>query len=531
MTFLSVLQLIVNILFFVIIIGLLITGVTLYIIDKRQKHHSVLRNYPLLGRARYFLESVGPELRQYLILNDNDGKPFSRKQYLNMVMPGKYKSRIESFGSKRQFEEPGFYIQNSMFPIDVDELEINQKDMMSTYIYNVDNEGLFDRKESQVKKTVEPYKLTETNEMVIGPELKHPFVVNRLVGQSGMSYGALGKNAITALSKGLARSGSWMNTGEGGLSDHHLSGDCDIIFQIGPGLFGVRDKAGNFDEDEFIEKSKIEQVKAFELKLAQGAKTRGGHIDGKKITKEIAEIRNVTPYETVNSPNRFEFLHNNLELLQFVDKLRNLSEKPVGIKIVVGNIEDLKDLISEMSRSGIIPDFITVDGSEGGTGATFQELTDTVGLPLFTALPLLDLELKNNGIRDKVKVFASGKLITPDQIAIALGLGADLVNVARSLMINVGCIMAQQCHTNNCPVGVATTDPKKETALVVSEKEYRVSNYIVSLHEGLFNLAAAVGVKSPNQIEEKHILYRSYNGHVLNGIQYKKPLYNEKRAI
>lgn len=152
MTFLSVLQLIVNILFFVIIIGLLITGVTLYIIDKRQKHHSVLRNYPLLGRARYFLESVGPELRQYLILNDNDGKPFSRKQYLNMVMPGKYKSRIESFGSKRQFEEPGFYIQNSMFPIDVDELEINQKDMMSTYIYNVDNEGLFDRKESQVKK-------------------------------------------------------------------------------------------------------------------------------------------------------------------------------------------------------------------------------------------------------------------------------------------------------------------------------------------------------------------------------------------
>lgn len=342
-----------------------------------------------------------------------------------------------------------------------------------------------------------------------------------------MSYGALGKNAITALSKGLGRSGSWMNTGEGGLSKHHLAGDCDIIFQIGPGLFGVRDKEGNFDEEEFIEKANIDQVKAFELKLAQGAKTRGGHIEGAKVTEEIAEIRNVTPFETVNSPNRFEFLHNNKELLEFVDKLRTLSNKPVGIKIVVGNINDLKILIHEMVSTNIIPDFITVDGGEGGTGATYQELVDTVGLPLFTALPILDVELKKQKIRDKVKVFASGKLITPDQIAIALGLGADLVNVARSLMINVGCIMAQQCHTNNCPVGVATTDPKKETALVVSEKEYRVSNYIVSLHEGLFNLAAAVGVKSPTQLNEKHLLYRSYNGDLMNIIQYKKYLYKQ----
>lgn len=527
MTFLSILQLIVNILFFVIIIGGLITCITLYVIDKRQKHHSVLRNYPLLGRVRYFLEMIGPELRQYLILNDNDGKPFSRKQYLNIVMPGKYKSRIESFGSLRKFEEPGFYLQNAMFPVDYDELEINQEELMTTYVYNISNEGLFERKEKQIQQEVEPYKLTHNNEIIIGENLKYPFKVKRLVGQSGMSYGALGKNAITALSKGLGRSGSWMNTGEGGLSKHHLAGDCDIIFQIGPGLFGVRDKEGNFNEEEFIEKANIEQVKAFELKLAQGAKTRGGHIEGAKVTEEIAEIRNVTPFETVNSPNRFEFLHNNKELLEFVDKLRTLSNKPVGIKIVVGNINDLKVLIHEMVSTNIIPDFITVDGGEGGTGATYQELVDTVGLPLFTALPILDVELKKQKIRDKVKVFASGKLITPDQIAIALGLGADLVNVARSLMINVGCIMAQQCHTNNCPVGVATTDPKKETALVVSEKEYRVSNYIVSLHEGLFNLSAAVGVKSPTQINEKHLLYRSYNGDLMNIIQYKKYLYKQ----
>ncbi|WP_372426983.1 FMN-binding glutamate synthase family protein [Mammaliicoccus sciuri] len=528
MTLLSILQLIVNILFFVIIIGGIIACISLYVIDKRQKHHSVLRNYPVLGRVRYFLESIGPELRQYLILNDNAGKPFSRKQYLNIVMPGKYKNRIESFGSLRKFEEPGFYLQNTMFPVDHDELEINQDEQISTFIYEISNEGLFDRKEEQKQKDVDPYKLTSDNQIIIGDDLKHPFIVNRLIGQSGMSYGALGKNAITALSKGLGRSGSWMNTGEGGLSDHHLSGGCDIIFQIGPGLFGVRDKEGNFDETEFIEKANMKQVKAFELKLAQGAKTRGGHIEGAKVTEEIAEIRNVTPFETVNSPNRFEFLHNNKELLQFVQRLRELSDKPVGIKLVVGNINDLKKLIHEMVSSNIIPDFITVDGGEGGTGATYQELVDTVGLPLFSALPILDVELKKFRIRDKVKVFASGKLITPDQIAIALALGADLVNVARSLMINVGCIMAQQCHTNNCPVGVATTDPKKESALVVSEKEYRVSNYIVSLHEGLFNLAAAVGVKSPNQINENHLLYRSANGNVMNVNQYKKSIYKEQ---
>ncbi len=221
MTFLSILQLIVNILFFVIIIGGIIACISLYVIDKRQKHHSVLRNYPVLGRVRYFLESIGPELRQYLILNDNAGKPFSRKQYLNIVMPGKYKNRIESFGSLRKFEEPGFYLQNTMFPVDHDELEINQDEQMSTFIYEISNEGLFDRKEEQKQKDVDPYKLTTDNQIIIGGDLKHPFIVNRLVGQSGMSYGALGKNAITALSKGLGRSGSWMNTGEGGLSDHH----------------------------------------------------------------------------------------------------------------------------------------------------------------------------------------------------------------------------------------------------------------------------------------------------------------------
>lgn len=253
-----------------------------------------------------------------------------------------------------------------------------------------------------------------------------------------------------------------MNTGEGGLSDFHLKGGGDIIFQIGPGLFGVRDKAGNFSEDLFKELNQHKEIKAYELKLAQGAKTRGGHMEGNKVTEEIAKIRNVEPHKTINSPNRFDFINSPEELLKFVDKIRGISQKPVGFKIVVSKVDEVEKLVQTMVKLDIYPSFITIDGGEGGTGATFQELQDGVGLPLFTALPIVSGMLERYHVRDKMKIFASGKLITPDKIAIALGLGADLVNVARGMMISVGCIMSQQCHLNTCPVGVATTDPKKK---------------------------------------------------------------------
>lgn len=520
---LTVMQFIVNIMIFIVILSIIGLVLVLLFKDKGQNQHSVLRNYPVLGRVRYFAEKIGPELRQYLFANDTEGKPFSRNQYTNIVLAGKYNSRMSSFGTQREYKD-GFYIRNTMFPLQRNELQIDNQTMISTFVYKVDNERLFQRDEHRDQTAIDPYYLTDDNAIILGNNLEHPFKIKRLVGQSGMSYGALGGRAITALSQGLARAGTWMNTGEGGLSEYHLKGGGDIIFQIGPGLFGVRDKDGNFSDDQFLKTANQKEVKAFEIKLAQGAKTRGGHMEGNKVTEEIAKIRNIEPYKTVNSPNRFDFIDSPEDLLQFVDKLRQLGQKPVGFKIVVSKVEEIEALVKSMIDMNIYPDFITIDGGEGGTGATFQELQDGVGLPLFTALPIVTGMLEQHQIRDKMKIFASGKLITPDKVAIALGLGADLVNIARGMMISVGCIMSQQCHLNTCPVGVATTDPKKEKALIVDEKQYRVTNYITSLHEGLFNIAAAVGVKSPNEITSDHIVIKRIDGSIENIIDYKLKL-------
>ncbi|MDT0680782.1 FMN-binding glutamate synthase family protein [Staphylococcus chromogenes] len=513
MTFLTILQLIVNIIIVGLLIFALIAIIGFLIFDRKQKQHSVLRNYPVLARVRYFLESIGPELRQYLFLNDNEDQPFSRSQYQHIVLAGKYNDRKTSFGSELNYDE-GFFLNNAMFPTQLSELALDNKHLISTFVYDIQRESLFSRKERIQASDIEPYFLHPSHYIKFGTDLKHPYYAKRLVGQSAMSFGALGSHAITALSKGLGHSGTWMNTGEGGLSTYHLKGDADIIFQIGPGLFGVRNKKGGFSKSEFLKKAENPRIKMFEIKLAQGAKTRGGHIEGHKVTEEVAKIRNVTPFETINSPNRFEFIDHPKALLEWVNELRQLSQKPVGFKIVVGNRNEVNTLVKTMVELNLFPDFITVDGGEGGTGATFQELKDGVGLPLFTALPIVDGILKANGVRDRVKIFASGKLVTPDKIAIALALGADLVNVARGMMISVGCIMSRQCHKNTCPVGVATTDPKKEKALVIEEKEYRVANYVTSLHEGLFNIAAAVGVTSPTEIGPEHVTLKHKRGDI-----------------
>src|SRR5699024_5700416 len=248
--------------------------------------------------------------------------------------------------------------------------------------------------------------------------------------------------------------------GEGSISPYHQKGDVDLIMQVSPGLFGVRTIEGEFSWEEFKTKSEIDQVKAFELKLAQGAKTRGGHVEGQKVTEEIAEIRKVEPGVTINSPNRFREFDDAKGLLDFVDQMRDVGGKPVGTKIVIGNEEQAESYVQAMAETGIVPDFITLDGGNGGTGASYYELAESVGLPTFAALPLLDDLLVKYGIRERTHIIASGKLLTTDKIAMALALGADMVNIARGFMLSVGCIMAQVCHTNNCPAGVATTDPK-----------------------------------------------------------------------
>lgn len=526
-TVLTILQLIVNIIIVLALLSVLLAGALLLFKDKRQKQHSVLRNYPLLARVRYFLEKIGPEMRQYLFLQDTKGKPFSRNDYTNIVVAGKYNSRMSSYGTQNDYED-GFYIQNTMFPLQTAELHIDQSTMISTFIYEVDNERLFNRDEHISKTEIDPYFLSDEDAIILGKGLDYPFKIKRLVGQSGMSYGALGSHAITALSMGLGQAGTWMNTGEGGLSKYHLKGGADIIFQIGPGLFGVRDKEGEFDLKEFLKLANRDRIKAFEIKLAQGAKTRGGHMQGNKVTEEIAEIRNVEPWKTINSPNRFNSIGNPKDLLNWVTFLQHQDQKPVGFKIVVSKVSEIEKLINTMIETNQYPDFITIDGGEGGTGATFQELQDGVGLPLFIALPIVTALLEKYDIRHQMKVFASGKLITPDKIAIALGLGADLVNIARGMMISVGCVMSQQCHMNTCPVGVATTDPKREKGLIIDEKKYRVTNYVTSLHEGLFNIAAAVGVKSPTQISKDHIIIKKKDGTVKSINDYKLKLINYK---
>ncbi len=484
--------------------------------DDRQKQHAILRNFPLLGRVRYMAEHVGPELRQYLFSDDNEGKPFSRLQYQDVVKAGKYNERLLGFGSNRIFEENGYYIRNSLFPKLATEMRVDNTQKTNSYKYVVDNEGLFSRKEHHEEAQIDPYFLRDEDAVVLGEgKCREPFHAKGQVGMSAMSYGALGERAITALSKGLAAAGgTWMNTGEGGISDHHLAGNADLIMQIGPGLFGVRTLSGEFSWEAFKEKSEMKQVKAFEVKLAQGAKTRGGHLEGQKVTEEIAKIRLIEPGKTVNSPNRFVDYDSFSSLFDFIEELREVGGKPVGMKIVVGDVEKLDEMVKYMRDSGKGPDFITIDGSEGGTGATYQELADSVGLPVMTALPIVDELLRQHDIRDRVKLIASGKLITPDKAAIALGMGADLINIARGFMISVGCIMAEVCHTNTCPVGVATTDPELQSGLIVDEKLYRVTNYVTSLRAGLFNVAAAAGVDSPTKLERKHLAYKDDRGRV-----------------
>ncbi|PWU66869.1 FMN-binding glutamate synthase family protein [Gracilibacillus dipsosauri] len=500
----------------VILLVLIVMGIYLYLIDRSQKQHPVLRNYPVIGRIRYFSEKIGPELRQYFFNNDNEGKPFSRRDYQHIVRKAKYKRDVIGFGSQRDFEEAGFYIRNSLFPKLTEELKMDHDTRVATYRYLLLKDPLFmDREEKLEKHESEAYLLPEEDAIVIGEKTTHPFIVRGQIGMSAMSYGSLGEKAITALSEGLGiAKGTWMNTGEGGLSEYHLKGGVDIIMQIGPGLFGVRDRDGNFDWDELLEKSKLPQVKAFEVKLAQGAKTRGGHIDGEKVTEEIARIRRVEPYKSIDSPNRFTDFSDIPSLFGFIDQIRQHTGKPVGMKIVVGSPDEADELARSIRDLATGPDFITIDGGEGGTGASYQELADSVGLPIRSALPLIDEALKKYEIRDQVKIIASGKLFSPDRVAIALAMGADLINIARGFMITVGCIQTLKCASNACPVGVATTDPELQKALVIDEKKWRTANYVITMRKGLYRVAAAAGLDSPIKFNRQHVVYKDEKGKI-----------------
>ncbi|WPS85686.1 FMN-binding glutamate synthase family protein (plasmid) [Brevibacillus halotolerans] len=491
--------------------------------DKNQLQHAVRRNFPLLARIRYLLEHIGAELRQYLFDGDSDAKPFSRLDFQSIVKSAKYIKTIIAFGSKRDFDKPGFYIANGFFAKQLHDLEADNGTLVRTKKYVIDHETLFSRKERLVDVEVTPWKYADKDAIIIGENtcLK-PFVLKSPLGMSAMSYGALGENAITALSVGLKNAGAFMNTGEGGVSSHHLKGGVDLIAQIGPGKFGYRDKEGNFSWEELRKKADIPQIRAFELKLGQGAKIRGGHVEGAKVTQEIAEIRGVEPYKTIDSPNRFEEFSDFESMMDFVVKIRRETGKPVGVKLVIGSEEFFEEFVQYMALSNTYPDFITIDGGEGGTGATYKAMADSVGLPIKAALMIAQDVLVRYNMRDKVKLIASGKLFSPDRIALALALGADIVQIARGLMIAVGCIGAEKCHSNECPVGVATTDPNLQKALVIDEKHYRVTNYIITLREELFMLAAATGLTSPRHFSQEHVVFVDDQLHVKKTKQVRK---------
>ena len=498
----------------VFIIGPLCFFLWLYFLSKKPQH-SIIRAYPFLGWIRYLLEHIGPELRQYWFDNDNASKPFSRSDFLGIVFAAKYRSDLVSFGSKRDFDMEGYYIANSMFPLLLEELRVDNHVRVDAMKYKIDHEGLFTRRERLEGEQVTRWLYPEEDAIIVGPDRSKPWRLLGPFGASAISYGAVGENYILSTGKGCRMAGgSWINTGEGGIAPEHLESGVDVVAQIGPGLFGYRDYEGNFSLAEFKLMAKEPNIKAFELKFGQGAKIRGGHLEGSKVTEKVARIRKVEKGKTINSPNRFTFLRNARETLEFVKMLQEEGGKPVGIKLVVGYHSNLDVFFKEMKSLEIFPDFITVDGGEGGTGATYKSMADSMGLPLYPALMMLIDKAHEFGVRDKMKIFASGKLISADKIAIALAIGADAVNSARGFMIANGCIMAMVCHTGKCPAGVTTTDPKYQDALVPDEKQWRVMNYIINMRQGLFALAAACGIDTPSKFTREHIVFKDREGKV-----------------
>lgn len=566
--FMSIFKMLPLILFY----GFIILVVYLFIKDKYQNQHSILKTHPVLGRLRYIFEMIGPEFRQYWFLNDKEGRPVDRDTQEAIAKAGKYANTVIGFGSKKDFSKTSFYLTNSMFPLNIDELSVDNKKLYQSYTYQILNESVTSRKEKRNQVQLQPWHLTDENQIIIGKNRNHPFRIKGLIGVSAMSYGALSKSAVKALAQGVAISGgSYMNTGEGGISPYHLSRiyevidreqelrdrlsekivdfleehpnssnfdleerfgkgvmfhidqlveqgvleqkTADLIFQIGSGLFGAR-KDGVYHEETFLENALRPEVKAIELKLAQGAKVRGGKLPKEKITPEIAKIRGVEMGKDVESPNRFPLFSDMEGLFKWVTHWQEITGKPVGIKVVAGDNYSFEDLARYMKETGKHPDFIAIDGAEGGTGATYQEMADSLGLPIYSGIHILDQTLRKYGVRDQVKIFASGMLATADKMAIALSLGADLIYVARAAMNTVGCINAGKCHTNLCPVGITSHLPHLEAGVVVQEKRFRTANYLKTMREGLFMLGASCGIDSPSKFSHRHIAMRESNNNV-----------------
>lgn len=457
---------------FVTLIGALVLAVVvMYIVDIRQTRHTIRRNYPVIGRFRYFFEKLGEFFRQYFFAMDREEMPFNRAERSWVYRAAKGETNTVAFGSTRDLYRTGTVMfANTPFPV----LDENT---------------------------------THPRAIEIGAGCRKPYITSALINISAMSYGSLSSPAIRALSAGAKKAGSWLNTGEGGLSPFHLEGGCDIVFQIGTAKYGVRNDEGKLDPEQLKKVAEKPQVRMFEIKLSQGAKPgKGGILPGVKVGKEIAAIRGIPEGKDSISPNRHPEIDSISALLDMINDVRDITGKPTGFKTVLSDGAWISELCQEVHRRGLAsaPDFITVDGGDGGTGAAPMPLMDNVGLPLREALPMLVDELNRGGLRDRVRVIASGKLITPTEAAWALCAGANFVNTARGAMFALGCIQAMQCNKNTCPTGITTHDPDLQKGLVVSDKAERVARYLQNLTHDICVIAHSAGLREPREFARQH---------------------------
>jgi glutamate synthase domain-containing protein 2 len=440
--------------------------------DTRQTRHSVLRNYPVIGHLRFLLEFIRPEMRQYFIEGDNEAAPFSRQQRSLVYQRAKGDADKRPFGTQMDVGAVGYeWINHSMLPTEIAGHDFRVR---------------------------------------IGEGRAQPYDAS-IFNISAMSFGALSANAIMALNSGAKRGNFAHDTGEGSISTYHREHGGDLIWEIGSGYFGCRNEDGSFSEDRFVANATQPQVKMIELKLSQGAKPgHGGVLPGPKVTLEIAAARGVPPWVDCVSPASHRAFSTPIEMMQFIERLRNLSGgKPTGFKLCIGHPWEWFAIAKAMLETGITPDFIVVDGAEGGTGAAPLEFTDHVGAPLQEGLRLVHNTLVGLNLRDKVKLGCAGKVVSAFDIARMLALGADWCNSARGFMFALGCIQAQSCHTGKCPTGVTTQDPQRARALVVPTKAERVYHFHESTLIALKELVQAAGLTHPNQITAAHIVRRS----------------------
>jgi len=445
--------------------------VFVFISDITQKKHGVLRNYPVIGRLRYFFEELGEYFRQYFFAGDRDELPFNRSTRGWIYRLAKNEGGVIGFGSTYDLHESGALIfVNHPFPV-------------------LEEERL------------------PTPSLVLGEGYaKDPFEARSIVNVSGMSFGAISEPAVRSLSRGASVAGCWMDTGEGGLSPYHLEGGCDIIMQIGTAKYGVRDAQGSLNPDRLVELAKV--VKAFEIKLSQGAKPgKGGVLPGRKVTAEIAQIRGIPEGRDSISPNRHRDISNVNDLLDKIAWIRDLTGRPVGVKTAIGGWRFMNELTEAVNRRGLefAPDFLTIDGGEGGSGAAPQALADHMGLSIDEALPRVVDALIESGLRQRVRVIASGKIVTSARAAWALAAGADFVNTARGFMFSLGCIQALRCHQNTCPTGVTTHNKRLQRALVVEEKYLRVANYCNGMNREIDMIAHSCGVRHARELRREHV--------------------------